>query len=83
MFPLMTTLLSYRLQLPDGHQVITYSFKGSVVAVLTVTYVAGNVSAVVQCFLMAYAFNPFTGNFDLVGVTQNNAFEVKELFNYW
>jgi len=26
---------------------------------------------------MSYAFNPFTGNFDLVGVTQNNAFEVK------
>ena len=26
---------------------------------------------------MAYAFNPFTGNFDQVGVTQNNAFEVK------
>ena len=26
---------------------------------------------------MAYAFNPFTGNLDQVGVTQNNAFEVK------
>lgn len=32
----------------DGDQVITYSLKGSVVAVLTVTYVAGNVSAVVR-----------------------------------
>lgn len=32
----------------DGDQVITYSLKGSVVAVLTVTYVAGNVSDVVR-----------------------------------
>ncbi|MCP4832789.1 MAG: hypothetical protein GY886_11315 [Gammaproteobacteria bacterium] len=32
----------------DGDQVITYLKEGSVVAVLTVTYVGGNVSAVVR-----------------------------------
>lgn len=32
----------------DGDQVITYSLKGSVVAVLTVTYTSGNVSAVAR-----------------------------------
>ena len=32
----------------DGDQVITYSLNGSVVAVLTVTYVAGDVSTVVR-----------------------------------
>ena len=32
----------------DGNQVITYSLNGSVVAVLTVTYVAGDVSTVVR-----------------------------------
>lgn len=32
----------------DGDQVITYSFKGSVVAVVTVTYSSGDVASVVR-----------------------------------